>query len=1237
MCKRVQNRGRVSRKPSNYVNNQDQCVKCNTVCTDNNKYAKGCIGDNPGECTVCNPCTDLVPYNGKIYNSVIQEDCAGEMDSICVPILPCTEQEYRDPETPTTQNWQTQTCNPCSEACPPNQFKSKCGSGYGMSATCRQCLPCDDNMYRVGCGPNEWGDMVQGECQPLPLCPVNHWRDRPDSTPSTDPGTCTPCKSCSTSENPLQYREGCSTSGEGICKPCECNEGFYIVSGCHDGVTPPICGKCPECSYNQFRADCAGDNAGTCKQCYSTDSTDNSCEEDEYIEPNCKDTQTCLPCSELECGVGEYLAGCGNGFPGTCIPCNEDSRCALDRKVHGCHSQTSGTCVECNQENTDDTHCNECPIGAKAASNSKCSCAPGFKKSSPDIPQEFDSTSTDPCTECPSGTFSATAGVADCTACPLGSFTTTAGATTCTTCPLGDILGEGVEFESPSEGTQSDFWHACKWICVNNEWQQRDDGKLGCEECNGRQKCSAGHYLISCEVFNNQFECAPCNTFSEVEASEIAKWATPDSGNYQVGSSTCEIHCDQSIRTRDGHWVLHGEGTQYLCPWVCDNHHVRDMLPITDQQPKTLVNGICTPCNNLACPPGYKYHHPQDPSACPNNMLKRIGSFVADLDTLQMTTLPEEWDNLKIIQEQFCTACPTPKPANAEWLNSPSEDCVYKCNIDENDRTQKPINHNEVQTTFDRTLCEWTCDEGYVLGAPGTQQELRCTSCNNVVTENLCPQGDYLEKCDGRVAKCLSCQSAFPMQQLKVNEEWVVTPSETGTLYGKTSCKRQCMDGYVPLDGTLSENGCIECLPEEICQKPDTYIEHANGGFMECNKEACRNCTVCNHATEFKKKDCGFTTDTDCRQCKTCLQGVEYATEPCSQTDDTKCTQCTPCQDGYYKTGGCTGEQDTTCSNCPVGNYCGADNVPKQCPQGSTSRQDGQPTVTAQDCECIQDNERLSNTPPFACEQFECTDENTYQHNHQCFPCPVGSSAPPRSIGMESCKCNHGQYRKRTENTDTFQCITCDTQCPNIPAKERLKCTGVEWANPLCECIQNVPNVLEIQKNVECTPNCAAGSENVKDNNTPFLVYDQSSRTRVRSIGRITAVTSQMQIQGGIEDVQSPRGVNTGQIYQMLLVHSYDTTPSENAVIIWWTLANVHCVYETRYVQHETNKNNKALPVLGNCLEPGEACTSGCENIAGPDIKLSYPKVVPYRSKTQNKHKNTNHSTLNTKTRTTQH
>eukprot|EP00961_Rhodomonas_salina_P167406 2255844-Rhodomonas_salina.1 len=139
-------------------------------------------------------------------------------------------------------------------------------------------------------------------------------------------------------------------------------------------------------------------------------------------------------------------------------------------------------------------------------------------------------------------------------------------------------------------------------------------------------------------------------------------------------------------------------------------------------------------------------------------------------------------------------------------------------------------------------------------------------------------------------------------------------------------------------------------------------------------------------------------------------------------------------------------------------------------------------------------------------------------------------------------------------------------------------------------------------------PTCATGLENVKDNNTPFRVYDQSSRTRARSTGRITTVTSQMNIVGEFNEGQSPRGIDTGQIYQLLLVHSYDTTASENAVIVWWTLANVHCVYETRYVEHETIKNKRALPVLGNCQDPGAACVSGCENIAGPDVKLSYPK-----------------------------
>eukprot|EP00961_Rhodomonas_salina_P298947 3938531-Rhodomonas_salina.1 len=220
-----------------------------------------------------------------------------------------------------------------------------------------------------------------------------------------------------------------------------------------------------------------------------------------------------------------------------------------------------------------------------------CTCAPGFK-TSPDTPQEFDSTSTNPCAECPSGTFTATAGAGDCAVCPPGTFTPTEGATTCTTCPLGDILGEGAQFEIPSVGTPRDFWHACKWNCVDNEWPQRDDGRLGCEECNGREKCSAGNYLVSCQLFNNQFECAQCDTFSEVEASEIARWATPDNGNYQVGSSTCEISCDQDaidphgvffsvdtgIQTSEGLWVLHGQGIQYLCPWVCDNNHVRDML-----------------------------------------------------------------------------------------------------------------------------------------------------------------------------------------------------------------------------------------------------------------------------------------------------------------------------------------------------------------------------------------------------------------------------------------------------------------------------------------------------------------------------------------------------------------------------------------------------------------------------------------------------------------------------------
>ena len=98
--------------------------------------------------------------------------------------------------------------------------------------------------------------------QPCPVCGAGFYNV---GCGGTNPGTCTPCTTCSSSG---MYTANCDADvGPGTCAECtKCGSDLYNL-GC-GGVSPGVCTPCDPCQdAGKYRSACNGTSPGSCVPC----------------------------------------------------------------------------------------------------------------------------------------------------------------------------------------------------------------------------------------------------------------------------------------------------------------------------------------------------------------------------------------------------------------------------------------------------------------------------------------------------------------------------------------------------------------------------------------------------------------------------------------------------------------------------------------------------------------------------------------------------------------------------------------------------------------------------------------------------------------------------------------------------------------------------------------------------------------------------------------------------------
>lgn len=121
------------------------------------------------------------------------------------------------------------------------------------------------------------------------------------------------------------------------------------------------------------------------------------------------------------------------------------------------------------------------------------------------------------------------------------------------------------------------------------------------------------------------------------------------------------------------------------------------------------------------------------------------------------------------------------------------------------------------------------------------------------------------------------------------------------------------------------DNTCGTCSE---CDPRDEYLISACSTFANTVCGTCNHARTCSAGQQFV--NCTATADSECVACPACGPD-EYLTGESSRFDPQGGCQCTPCaleQEGAYRSGGCTGAQDTvftTCTRCATGSFVETD------------------------------------------------------------------------------------------------------------------------------------------------------------------------------------------------------------------------------------------------------------------------------------------------------------------------
>jgi hypothetical protein len=421
----------------------------------------------------------------------------------------------------------------------------------------RPCQPCPAGTYRNN---HSWTT-----CMPCSICPDGTYHSKL-CTVYADTGECSlPLTNCGANQYiSTPYVKGSPgvLGSQAICSECSCPAGYFIESGCDDGVTAPVCRQCSTCYSKTFRACTLWTNT-ICEdlaQCRAVDKRvtyqwliDNPnirCEIGYHIINISGTTPICEKCPDYLLGLdGMKCSMC----PGYRKPYWDGSICVCKTPTV---QMTSGECM--------------CDVGYELGLSG---CAPCLNNTYSDVSIVLTDNHWDQlklCLPCPSGTYANTQ-QSTCTACPhyqyrtqndtsckncaAGYYSSDPTVSTCTACTTSCSLGY---YSMPCPTDHSKYiCQACKPLPPNAQFLPMT---IYATSYQCIWECNAGYYrgIDECKLCSTDIFCVP------------GKIIEPCS---EIQDLTCTQDCVNATKPMfNSEW-------DYGCNWRCSDGYV---MTVTD-------------------------------------------------------------------------------------------------------------------------------------------------------------------------------------------------------------------------------------------------------------------------------------------------------------------------------------------------------------------------------------------------------------------------------------------------------------------------------------------------------------------------------------------------------------------------------------------------------------------------------------------------------------------------------
>ena len=531
------------------------------------------------------------------------------------------------------------------------------------------------------------------------------------------------------------------------------------------------------------------------------------------------------------------------------------------------------------------TSCTQCPSGTTTATTGAVECKPAYNIGSgssvvPGIcPAGYSCDGTSR-TICPAGTFSQ-AGEPSCRTCPIGTYSANPGASTCSSPGSGYYVGSG----SHSSRIPCPAGYQCpgEWgtriRCMTGTYSP--EGAYRCTRCPSGTFSLAGAASCVAGVFcPGGYYCTDLNTYLNTAATGMTR------------------QCPARYYCEEGTTINPNGDNSLLCPagYYCSPG---TSFPLKCAPGSYCPNGAAGP---MTCPIGKYCPDSTYPTQCPAGKYCPIGTETPLDCTLGNYCPAGSGNNTTLCPSQMY--CPNPSEKKSVGLN---QMCVRKESI-MGGGSQQRYGINDLKACSTGEIAVSLCPNGYYKSSGICTECPAGSSCANGV-RTLCPVGTYsattgASSCtpcaDYKVAttpgrtECISCGAAY--ENTVSNAYSQVGLRYRGYSFDGITCVSLPSDPRGCTPGQYHNgSACVPCEPG----KAATYVSIMKSSYSKLN----------------------FT-------CHTCPAGT--------YTSSSGSTTCTAVQAGYYSNAGATSQ-----TKCPRGYYCNDRTGPKSCPPGTYSDSEG--------------------------------------------------------------------------------------------------------------------------------------------------------------------------------------------------------------------------------------------------------------------------------------------------------